>query len=407
MGGAFGDIMKTFLIPLFCCLLCFFGGLSFGKKQGQKSASNEVSAAQTQTSQPVSTPVRQRRDIIKMEEEVQPIEPRITGHNPQLDTLVSSLMQAVPPNELDSYLATAQEDLFYALFRAVSMDQPQLAVELALQLPDGAMRNIALPDALSEWSERSPFEAFDCLKALTSNDYQQAFANVFAHLADQHPEFAARQIDAISDPNIRLDAIHRAATEWMQVDATSVFKWAEGFANPKEYEVAVLASLGEYARVQPLNAYEYIQQLDNPKYQKQLARRVGASMGDGDLLQGLKWARTADSAVQASILEGMSSEIDVAFADGGFYRAFQNVPAAEAMQMVDVIEPFLERSYPQAAEAMVNLPPERIPFFAERFLPAIYAENPEQTKAWVEALPDGTAKNLILDELVRLMSPRV
>ncbi len=383
--------MTARLLPLALALLLFPLGYWVGQR-----ASTPAPAAATPTANVAPLTVSPKQSATM---------PTLGGYNAEIDGITAQIMASKPLN-LDLDLARHAEGLFYLLFESFAAERPREAALLAQKIQDEGRRKFALAEAGKNWGESEPLAALAWLNQLPKKDYRDAFDAVYCRVASGNPSYAAQQLSTVTDPAVRNEAIHRAATEWARVDPAATFAWLEQFPNPEERLLAQKAALLAHAMSKPIEAFSKLQALPEGNSKREIARSLGTALADEDLETSLVWARDIkDPNMQSSVLEGIAYQLDVAFADGEFNAQLKNIPSAQAADMIDVILPLTQRSFAEAAAAIPKLPPAKAEFLIERIAGQWSREDPVAARRWAESLPPGSGRDASLQIIAESTQP--
>ncbi len=384
--------MTARILPLTLSVLLFPLGYWVGHQRSAASSSSTPAVTATPASS--ASPLASSSTL-----------PRVGGYNAEIDRIVSEILAAKPTN-FEHDLARHAEGLFYLLFETYALENPRDAARLAVQIENEGRRKYALEEAGKNWGEREPQAAFAWLTQLNPSDYKFAFDAVYSRVASKDPVFAASQLHTVTDPEIRTEAIHRAATEWARVDPKAAFAWLEQFPDAAERSLAHKAALQSHVIASPHQAFPILQALPEGNTKRELAKTFGASLASDDLETSLVWARDIkDPSLKTFVLEGISSELDVVLSDGLYSSELKNLPISQAPSFIDVLLPLTQRSFAQAAAGLPNLPPAKAEFLAERIVGYWSQENPVAARQWAQTLPPGPLRDTALQVIAQNNRP--
>jgi hypothetical protein len=134
--------------------------------------------------------------------------------------------------------------------------QPQTALELARELPDGPETNELFQKAASAWLRDDSFAALEWAQGVDQPTIKRIlFAQHIDNLlSSNEPASAAVWLDRISEPITRDALISRVSETWGRLEARVAWQWGRSLAEGESRSIAIQNILSSWAEHDPIEA---------------------------------------------------------------------------------------------------------------------------------------------------------
>ena len=248
---------------------------------------------------------------------------------------------------------------------------PQEMAKSALEMPEGAERDMALMLSLGELAERNPTEALRFAESLpVGEDRDQALRWIATGLPSGNIERTLALADSVEDSDLR--------------------------------ELIVAKVIAKEAESDPSSAMNALQMIEDPAIRANALAATAESWVSADPDGALEHAKnSADPAVRSDLLAFLSSSPE-ADSQKVFEAVLTQMPSGMAYQgaISDLFENWADKDPSAAAAALAQIPPGPALDSAASEVASALANSSAPKKeiaAWIGGLPNGSARLEALD----------
>ncbi len=312
---------------------------------------------------------------------------------------------------------------------------PRAAVEAAMALPPGPLRNQAFQSIASRWANSDPEAAASWVTLLpTGPERDLAAAHLIFQLGTENPEKALQLVmDGLVAPNRRNESIERTLALWARRDPAAAMAWVEALPSGEARQRALDGAFPQWAKDEPQAAMAYLLQQPEGAHRAALMSQAVQAWVENDFESGFQWLQENSAHTSPEMLRQMVSSVAVRYPEQAIrlsrflapedHATFRNVVERwthahpdqatahlRALPEGPERERFLEgyisglaQSDPgAAAKAALTLPPGPRQESALRRVAAEWGEaDPAAALQWATALPEGTGRDGAIGNVVR------
>jgi len=265
---------------------------------------------------------------------------------------------------------------YAAIFSTWAQQNPAEAALAALNLPPGTQRDNALGGVARAWAISDPVGALNWALSLAPSE-AGAVKAVIMTVAQSDPQLAAANLDKLTDPAARNQAIGVIANNLSRTDPAGTLAWLQQVATGSTYDEAVKNIFSSFTGSRLADGAALLTQVTDQADRNSIIAILAKNWGSRNPADALAWVTTlpeTDGDTRTTALLSIVTNWG------------KNDPAA-AIQYIQ-----------SAADPSVFLPDA--PALAKSFA----ASDPNAAFAWVSSLPDGTAKDQAVSNVLATLA---
>ena len=276
--------------------------------------------------------------------------------------------------------------------------EAQVDVEAALAallvLPSHA-RSYLAEDLIRHAAERAPLQTVHWLEANVTDASlrEHLLSSAYAGLATTDPAFALNRARALTNPEARHLAAHRAIESWAQADPAAAFEWVRGERGAGATE-SLVTVLQVYVEHDPVQAGEVVLSLPEGEARHRLVGQYASTLAASDAPAAAAWlSQLPEDAVTGSALSSVFEH----WAEQDPWMAIEQASLADgelAFELVGRVVHSMAATRPDVLASSLHRLPECFrPLVAQRLASAWAEKRPRLTRRWVDALPPGEVRD--------------
>jgi len=286
------------------------------------------------------------------------------------DDLTLVILRNIEPGQVPDILphverlrhGRAREDLMRGLLRQMAEEQPQAALDYAIDLPLSAFRRFTVEDVLRTWldmdlepalewtlaqpnaalrntglnmaigqlSEENPERALELVQHMGPDRADSALGSIFDRWAATDPRAASRRLARIPAGNGRLSAVRSVAMSWARQNPREALEWAQGLESSSESRRATENVIREFGYNDPAGAFRVAVDLSNlPDF---TLENIAGRWAARDPEEAISYIRSLPRGRRATLA------LNSAVQEVAYERPM------EAMRLVEYLEPGIARN---------------------------------------------------------------
>ncbi len=284
------------------------------------------------------------------------------------------------------------ELLNYSVWSRWIAKDPRAAVEAAMALPPGALRNQALQGISSSWALKDPEAAISWITLLLpGSERDLAASNLVFQLGMQNPKRALQLImEGFTAPGSRNENIERGAALWARSDPTAAMAWVEALPSGEARQRALDGAFPMWAKHEPQAALAYLLQQPEGAHRAALMSGAVQAWVENDFEGGFRWLQENSTHTSPEMLRKMVGSVAVRYPEQAM-RLTRFLAPEDHATLRSVVERWAHAQPDQAAAHLRALPegPERERFL-EGYIGGLAESDPESAAKAALTLPPGS-----------------
>ncbi len=295
----------------------------------------------------------------------------------------------------------ARRTALNAVATELSKTRPEAAIDLAMSLGMGSSRSHVLDGVWSEWAKRDLRAAVGYLKEHPDLPITPYFMGALAQSARDNPQLALEQALSIPNANARENAVSQVVRSWFERDPAAAKAWALSLSDPALRNKALRSLLENMAQNDPTRALAALDEFGlSADQRRQALSNIFYQWVTQDPAAAFDYfINTPDAKTQEQLKYALSSSMRYLTSDE---QSSLLARLPEGNLKHEVISNMASNHvsngrYAEAVTALNTLPDSTNRDSALQRLGSSWArDNPQAVAAWLSHQPDSTDRDLVI-----------
>ncbi|MHA3771340.1 hypothetical protein ACXR0O_07350 [Verrucomicrobiota bacterium sgz303538] len=320
-----------------------------------------------------------------------------------------------------------RNSMINVILRGMGRNDPQAAVQFLRSQGASWQGGWAVDELFANWAERNPEAAIAAAAELKGNANRAALRGAARAWGQENPQAAMAWGERLTDPVARRSVIGNIVDQWADNDPLGVIAWSRNAKDQDVQRDAVSRAISQLAGRDLPTALAQIESLPAGEGRDSAVMAAANSVGRQDARAAIQllsrldpgpertraisqmcsvWAASEPRAAVEWMFQNTTPS-EVGYESTNVLGRWTEKAPDEAIAWVQTLPPgdrrdaamagvaaSLSNLDPRRAQTLFNqLSPESKASVAERFAYAMTQQDPENARAWAEALPPGKAQS--------------